>query len=64
MSVVTGILSSSIGLLWNKGRDTMSDKLKDAMLRDVTDAKIRQIVTRELNDTKTKLDGLAQRSAL
>mgnify|MGYP002803953537 CR=1 FL=1 len=61
MSVVTGILSSSIGLLWNKARDTMSDKLKDS---DVTDAKIRQMVTRELNDIKTKLDGLSRKDLL
>jgi hypothetical protein len=61
MSVVTGILSSTIGLLWNKARDTMSDKLKDS---DVTDAKIRQMVTRELNEIKTKLDGLSRKDLL
>jgi hypothetical protein len=56
-SVVTSILSSTVGLLWNKARDSTAAKLKDG---DVTDAKIREIVVRELNDIKTKLDGLAR----
>ena len=44
-------------LLWNKARDSAAAKLKDG---DVTDAKIRELVVRELNDIKTKLDGLAR----
>ena len=41
-SIVTGILSSTLGLLWNKARDTTAGKLKDG---DVTDAKIREILS-------------------
>ena len=57
-SIVTKILSSTVGLLVNKARDSVAAKLKDG---DVTDAKIRELVVRELNDIKTKLDGLSRK---
>ena len=60
-SIVTSILSSTVGLLWNKARDSTAVKLKDG---DVTDAKIREIVVRELNDIKAKLDGLSRKDLL
>ena len=60
-SIVTGILSSTVGLLWNKTRDKTAEKLKDG---DVTDAKIREIVVRELNDIKTKLDCISRKDLL
>ena len=60
-SIITGILNSTIGLLWNKIRDSTATKLQHC---DVTDAKIRQIVVRELNDIKTKLDGLSRKDLL
>ena len=60
-SIVTSILSSTVGLLWNKVRDKTAAKLHDG---DVTDAKIREIVVRELNDIKTKLDGLSRKDLL
>lgn len=60
-SIVTSILSSTVGLLWNKARDTTAAKLKDG---DVTYAKIREIVVRELSDIKTKLDGLSRKDLL
>jgi hypothetical protein len=50
-----------VGLLWNKARDSTAAKLKDG---DVTDAKIREIVVRDLNDIKTKLDGLSRKDLL
>ena len=56
-SIITGILSTTVGLLWNKARDKTAEKLQDG---DVTDAKMREIVVRELNDIKTKLDGLSR----
>ena len=55
-SIVTSILCSTLGLLWNKARDATAKTLKDG---DVTDAKIREIVVRELYDVKFKLDGLS-----
>jgi hypothetical protein len=60
-SIVTKILSSTVGLLVNKARDSASAKLKYG---DVTDAKIRELVVRELNDVKTKLDGLSRKDLL
>ena len=60
-SIITGILNSTIGLLWNKARDLTAAKLQDG---DVADAKIREIVVRELNDIKTKLDGLCRKDLL
>ena len=56
-SIITSILSSTVGLLWNRARDKTAESLKDG---DITDAKLREIVVRELNDIKTKLDGLSR----
>ena len=60
-SIITGILNSTIGLLWNKTRDWAAVKLQHG---DVTDAQIREIVVRELNDIKTKLDALSRKDLL
>ena len=60
-SIVTSILSSTVGLLWNKALDKTAESLKDG---DITDAKLREIVVRELNDIKTKLDGLSRKDLL
>lgn len=60
-SIVTSILSCTVGLLWNKARDSTAYKLKDG---DTTDEKIREIVVRELNDIKSKLDGLSRKDLL
>ncbi|CAB4013738.1 Hypothetical predicted protein [Paramuricea clavata] len=60
-SIVTGIVSSTVGLLWNKARDTTAKKLKDG---DITDERIREIVVRELNDVKIKIDGLSRKDLL
>ena len=60
-SIVTSILSCTVGLLWNKARDSTAYKLKDG---DTTDEKIREIVVRELNDFNSKLDGLSRKELL
>ena len=60
-SIITGILSTTVGLLWNKARDKTAEKLQGG---DVTDAKVREIIVRELNDIKTKLDGLSRKDLL
>ena len=60
-SIVTGILSSTLGLLWNKARDAAAKKLKDG---DITDVKIRKLLVRELSDIKTKIDGLSRKDLL
>ena len=60
-SIITGILSSTAGFLWSKARDSTAAKLRDG---DVTDAKIREIVVRELDDIKKKLEGLSRKDLL
>lgn len=60
-SLISGLLSSTVGLLLNKARDRTADKLQDG---DVIDAKIRKIVVRELDDIKTKLNGLSRKDLL
>ena len=56
-SVITGVLSSTVCLLWNKA----AAKLQGG---DVTDEKIRRFVVKKMNDMKTKLDGLSRREDL
>ena len=60
-SIITSILSSTVGFLFNKVRDASADKLKDG---DITDAKLREIVVRELNNVNFKLDGLSRKDLL
>ncbi len=60
-SIVTSILSSTVGLLWNKARETTAAKLKDG---DVTEQRIREMIVRELSDIKTKLDSLSRKDLL
>ena len=60
-SILTSILSSTVGLLWNKFRDTTAKHLKDS---GITNAQIRQAVVRELNDIDTKLGGLSRKDLL
>ena len=60
-SIITGILNSTIALLWNKARDSAATKLQHG---DVTDSKIREIVVRELNDIKAKLGAFSRKDLL
>ena len=60
-SIITKILSSTVGLLWNKALDSKAFNLKDG---DVTDVRIRQVIVRELTDIKTKLDGISRKDLL
>jgi len=60
-SIVSAVFKATIGLLVNKGRDKAAEKLKDG---DVTDERIRELIVREIDDIKSKLDGLARRDLL
>ena len=60
-SIVTAVFKATIGLLVNKGRDTAAEKLKDG---DVTDQKFRGLIVREIDDIKSKLDGLSRKDLL
>ena len=50
------LFNATIGLLVNKGRSLAAEKLKDG---DVADESFRQLIVREMDDIKSKLDGLA-----
>ena len=56
-SIVTNILSSTLGLLWNKVGDSTTEELERG--GDVTDSKTRQFVVKELHNIKTKFDDLS-----
>ena len=60
-SIVTAVFKVTIGLLVNKGRDKAVEKLKDG---DVTDQKFRCLIVREIDDIKSKLDGLSRKDLL
>ena len=60
-SIVTAVFKATIGLLVNKARDKAAEKLKDG---DVTDQKFRGLIVREIDDIKTKLDGLSRKDLL
>ena len=55
-SIITGILRSTLGLLFDKARDSAASKLKDG---DLTDEKLRGIIVKDLSDIKSKLDCLS-----
>ncbi len=55
-SIITSILSSTMGLLCDKARDWAANKLKDG---DLADEKLREIIVKDLNDIKSKLDCLS-----
>lgn len=60
-SIVSAVFKATVGLLVNKGRDLTAEKLKDG---DVTDQRIRDFIVGEIDDIKSKVDGLARRDLL
>ena len=60
-SIVTTVFNSSIGCLVNKGRNIAAEKLKEG---DVTDQKIRDLIVGDVEDVKSKLDGLSRQDLL
>ena len=60
-SIITAVFKATFGLLVNKARDKAAEKLKDG---DVTDKRIRDLIQREIDDIKSKLDGLARKDLL
>lgn len=61
VSIVTAVLEATVGFLVTKGRDTAAAKLKEG---DVTDERFRNMIVRELDDVKSKLDGLSRKDLL
>ena len=60
-SIITAVFKATIGLLVNKSRDKAAEKLKDG---DVTDQQFRTLIVREIDDIKSKLDGLSRKDLL
>ena len=60
-SIVTSVFNATIGWLVNKGRDVTAERLKEG---DVADQKIRDLIVREVEDIKSKLDGLSRKDLL
>ena len=53
-STITAVFKATFGLLVNKARDKAAENLKEG---DVTDKRIRDLIQREIDDIKSKLDG-------
>lgn len=60
-AIITGVLKLTFGVLFDKLRDSTADKLKEG---DLTDEKCRQLIVRELDDIKSKLDALIRKDLL
>ena len=60
-SIVTAVLKATVGLILNKGRDLAVNKLQEG---DVTEQQFRNMLVREIDDIKSKLDGLARKDLL
>ena len=60
-SIITAVFKATIGLLVNKGRDKAAERLKDG---DVTEQRFRSVIVREIDDIKSKLDGLSRTNLL
>ena len=61
LAIIVSILSSTLGALLNKARNSAADQLKDG---DITDEKLRDVVIEDLNDIKKKIDGLSRKDLL
>ena len=55
-SIITAVVSSTVGFLCGKARDSAANILKDG---DLTDEKLREIIVKDLTDIKSKLDCLS-----
>ena len=60
-AIITAVFKATIGLLVNKGRDKVAETLKDG---DVTDQQFRGLIVREIDEIKSKLDGLSRKDLL
>ena len=60
-SIAIAVFKATIGLLVNKGRDKAAERLKDG---DVMDQKFRGLIVREIDEIKSKLDGLSRKDLL
>ena len=56
-SIVTAVLTGTLGLLVKKGRQKIAEKLKDS---DATDQQLRSWIIEEFDNVSSKLDAMAQ----
>ena len=56
--MITAVFKTTIGWLVEKGREKVAEKLKYG---DVTDQQLRGIIIREIDDVKSKLDGISKK---
>ena len=59
--IITAVFKATIGCLVDKCRDEAAKKLKDG---DITDQQFRGIIMREIDDLRSKLDGLSRKDLL
>ena len=59
--IITAVFKATVGWLVDKGRDEAAKRLKDG---DVTDQQFRGVIMREIDDTRSKLDGLSRKDLL
>ena len=60
-SIVTTVFKATIGLIVNKARDKAAERLNEG---EVTEQKFRSLIVREIDDIKSKLDGLSRTNLL
>jgi hypothetical protein len=60
-AIINGIINSTVGLLCSKLRDYTAERLSEG---DLNDEKFRLVFVRELDDIKSKLDGLSRKDLL
>ena len=60
-AIITAVFKATVGWLVDKSRDELAKELKDG---DVTDQRFRGIIMREIDDMKSKLDGLSRKDLL
>ena len=59
--IIEAVFNTAIGWLVNKGRDIIAKTLQEG---DVTNKKIRDLIVRELEDIKSKLDGFIRKGSM
>ena len=59
--IITAVFKATMGWLVDKCRDEAAEKLKDG---DITDQQFRGIIMREIDDLRSKLDGLSKKDLL
>lgn len=60
-SIIEDVLKATVGLLFKKCLDLVVDSLPEG---DVAEQKFRNMIVREIDDTKSKLDGLVRKDLL